>query len=148
MTTMLGVALASLMAWLGAVEMGQASDDASSIVDLEQQLAQAWVKGDRRFIEALLAPDWTVTDPSGRILTRQQVLDETFSSAERKIDTMSVDDVKVRIIGAVAVATGCTRATGAYQGQTASVVLRFTDVFVRRNDQWQIVISQGTMVAP
>lgn len=126
--------------------MGEPSDVASFIVDLEQRLAQAWVTGDRPFIEELLAPEWTVTDPSGRILTRQQVLDETFSSSERQIDSMSVDDVKVRIVGEVAVATGRTRATGSYQGQSASVVLRFTDVFVRRNHQWQIVISQGTMV--
>ena len=148
MTSILGVALTALVAWLGAVEAGQTSDDASAIVDLEQRLAQAWVKGDRRFIEALLAPDWTVTDPSGRTLTKHQVLDETFSSAERRIDTMAVDDVKVRLMGAVAVATGRTRATGSYQGRTASVVLRFTDVFLRRDGQWQIVISQGTMVAP
>ena len=128
--------------------MGGALDETSSIVDLEQRLAQAWVKSDRAFIEALLAPDWTVTDPSGQVLTRQQVLDETFSSSDRKIDSMSVDDVKVRVLGDVAVATGRTRAAGSYQGQSASVVLRFTDVFVRRNGQWQVVISQGTMVAP
>lgn len=121
-------------------------NDASFVVDLEQRLAQAWVNGDRPFIEALLAPDWTVTDPSGRILTRQQVLDETFSSTDRTIDAMAIDEVKVRIMGTVAVATGRTRATGSYQGQTASVVLRFTDVFVRHNDRWQIVVSQGTMV--
>lgn len=61
---------------------------------------------------------------------------------------MSIDDVKVRMLGDVAVATGRTHATGSYQGQSASVVLRFTDIFVRRNDRWQIVISQGTMVTP
>ena len=130
------------------VETDQASDEVSAIVELEQRLARAWVKGDRTFIEALLAPDWTVTDPSGRILTRQQVLDETFSSAERRIDTMLVDEVKVRVMGVVAVATGRTRASGSYQGQTASVALRFTDVFLRRNGQWQAVISQGTTIAP
>jgi ketosteroid isomerase-like protein len=148
MIPILGVALTTLVAWLGAVSTGQASDDVSTIVDLEQRLAQAWVKGDRTFIDALLAPDWTVTDPSGRVLTKQQVLDETFSSAERKIETMAVDDVKVRIIGAVAVATGRTRATGSYQGRSASVELRFTDVFVRQSGEWQIAVSQGTMVAP
>jgi ketosteroid isomerase-like protein len=144
----LGVALTTFVAWLGAVGTGQASDDVSTIVDLEQRLARAWVNGDRPFIDALLAPDWTVTDPSGRILTKQQVLDETFSSADRKIETMAIDEVKVRILGAVAVATGRTRATGSYQGSSASVTLRFTDVFVRQSGHWQIAVSQGTMVAP
>jgi ketosteroid isomerase-like protein len=148
MASILGIATTALVAFFGAAEMGHGSDEAAAIVELEQRLAQAWVKRDRLFIDALLASDWTVTDPSGRILTKQQVLDETFSLADRRIDTMAVDDVKVRVIGAVAIATGRTRATGSYQGQVASVVLRFTDVFLRRDGQWQIVASQGTMVAP
>lgn len=148
MTFILSVAMTALLAWIGATETGQGSDDIAAIVDLEERLAQAWVKRDRPFIDALLASDWTVTDPSGRILSKQQVLTETFSTSERRIDTMVVDDVKVRVIGAVAIATGRTRATGSYQGQVASVVLRFTDVFLRRDGRWQVVTSQGTIVAP
>jgi len=56
-------------------------DPISVILDQEQRLAQAWVNGDRAFIETLLAPDWTVTDPSGRTLTRQQVISESFRPA-------------------------------------------------------------------
>ena len=121
---------------------------ASVIAELEQRLAQAWVSRDRPVIEALLASDWTVTDPSGRVLTRQQVLDETFSSSERRIETMTVDDVRVRVLGDVAIATGLTRATGSYRGQQASVALRFTDIFHVRDGRWQVVASQGTLVAP
>jgi ketosteroid isomerase-like protein len=117
------------------------------IIGLEERLARAWVKGNRRTIEQLLAEEWTVTDPSGRMLTKQQVLDETFASTERQIDSMQIDDVMVRVYGGdVAVATGRTTASGSYQGQSASVVLRFTDVFVRRGNQWRVVASQGTMV--
>jgi len=126
----------------------QDQDMASVISDLEQRLAQAWVSRDRVFIEGLLAPDWTVTDPSGRILTREQVIQETFSSAERQIETMTVDEVKVRVLGPVAIATGRTRATGSYQGQRASVALRFTDVFHFRDGRWQVIASQGTTIAP
>jgi len=120
----------------------------SAIEALEQRLAKAWVQRDRSFIEALLAPDWTVIDPSGRIVTKQQVLDETFSSSDRQIESMTVDDVRVRILGIAAIATGRTRATGRYQGQTVSVALRFTDVFYLVDGQWQVVASQGTFIAP
>lgn len=123
-------------------------DPASVIIDLEQRLASAWVKRDRPFIEAALSAEWTVTDPTGRIVTRQQVLDETFSSDDRKIDSMVIDDVKVRILGTVAVATGRTSATGSYRGQAVSVVLRFTDVLRLRDGRWEFVISHGTMVVP
>jgi ketosteroid isomerase-like protein len=126
----------------------QDQDTASVIADLEERLARAWVDKDRPFIEDLLASDWTVTDPSGRILTKLQVLEETFSSADRRIETMAVDDVRVRVLGRVAVATGRTRATGSYQGRQASVALRFTDVFHFRDGRWQVVASQGTTITP
>lgn len=117
------------------------------ILDLEARLAEAWVARDRAFIESVLAPEWTVTDPSGRVLTRQQVIDETFGSDERRIDTMSVDEIAVRRFGDVAVATGRTRATGSYRGERATVQLRFTDVLHKRGDRWQFVVSHGTLVA-
>ena len=123
-------------------------DQISAIEALEQRLAEAWVRMDRSFIEALLAPDWTLTDPSGQTLTRQQVLDETFSSSDRQIDSMTVDDVRVRILGTTAIATGRTRATGRYQGQAVSVALRFTDVLYLVDGQWRVMASQGTFIAP
>ena len=119
-----------------------------AIVELEERLAQAWVTRDRAFIESVIAPEWTVTDPSGRVLTRQQVLDETFASDERQIDSLTVDEIVVRAFGDVAVATGRTRATGSYRGEQAAVELRFTDVLLKRGDRWQFIVSQGTLVAP
>ena len=120
----------------------------SAILELEQRLAAAWVKGDRTFVDQLLADDWTVIDQAGRVLTKRQVMDEAFASTERRIEAMIVDDVQVRLLNGSAVATGRTRATGSYRGQTATVTLRFTDVFVFLEGRWQIVASQGTTVAP
>jgi Domain of unknown function (DUF4440) len=131
-----------------ALVAGQPAGDTVVILDLEQRLAAAWVKGDRGFIEGLLAADWSVTDGAGRVLTKQQVLDETFATSERRIEMMAVDDVRVRFVGDVAIATGRTRATGSYRGQSGTAVLRFTDVFARRDGRWQIVVSHGSTVAP
>ena len=128
--------------------MTQDSDPTAVLVDLEHRLASAWVKGDRPFIEALLAPEWTVTDPSGKVLSRQQVIDEAFVTSDRSITAMAIDDVRVRVFGDTAVVTGRTRATGIHLGDAVTVVLRFTDVFVRRDAGWQVVASQGTIVTP
>lgn len=149
MATPMMVLLVAASASIGVLAVSmQGPDTESVILELEQRLAQAWVKNDRRFIEGLLVPDWTGTDPSGRVLTRAQVLEETFASAERTIQSMTVDDVRVRVLGAVAIATGRTRATGSYKGQQASVALRFTDVFHLRDGRWQIMASQGTTITP
>jgi len=142
--TTAAVALAVLVA-TGAA---QPADDTATVVDLEHRLAAAWVKGDRAFIDGLLADDWSVTDGAGRVLTKAQVLEESFGSLDRRIETMAIDDVRVRFVGVVAVVTGRTRATGSYRGQSGTVVLRFTDVFARREGRWQIVVSHGSTVAP
>jgi len=142
--TTAAVALAVLV----AVGAAQPADDTATIVDLEHRLAAAWVKGDRTFIEGLLAADWSVTDGAGRVLTRQQVLDETFGSADRRVEAMAIDDVQVRFVAGVAIVTGRTRATGSYRGQSGTAVLRFTDVFTRRDGRWRIVASHGSSVVP
>lgn len=125
----------------------RSSDAESTLRELEQRLAAAWVNGDRAFIDSLLADDWTVTDQTGRVLTKRQVLNETFASSDKRIEAMTVDDVRVRLLDGAAVVTGRTRATGSYRGQKATATLRFTDVFHRREGRWQIVASQGTTVA-
>lgn len=128
-----------------AVEQRQGAE--AEIVALEQRLAEAWVKRDREFIDRLLASDWSVIDQSGRIVTKPQLLDEAFNSADRRIEEMTVDEVTVRVFGDAAVATGRTRATGSSRGQRGTAVLRFTDVLHYRDGRWQIVASQGTTLA-
>jgi len=126
---------------------GQGSRDAETIAAIEQQLAKAWLSRDRAAIDAILAPEWSVTDASGQVLSKEQVMQEVFGSTERRIEAMTIDDVNVRLFGDAAVATGRTRATGSYRGTSVSVVLRFTDVFVRRDNRWQAVASHASAVA-
>jgi ketosteroid isomerase-like protein len=127
---------------------GQGSKDAETIAGIEQQLAKAWLSRDRAAIDAILAPEWSVTDAAGQVLSKEQVMQEAFGSSERRIEAMTIDDVNVRLFGDTAVATGRTRATGSYRGTPASVLLRFTDVFVRRDNRWQAVASHASAVAP
>jgi len=119
----------------------------AALTDLEATLAKAWVEGDREFIERAIADDWSVTDPSGRVLTKAEVMDEAFRTGERHVTSMRIDDVRVRVFDGWAIVTGRTRAAGEYQGETAEVALRFTDVFANRNGEWQAVASHATLIS-
>ena len=114
---------------------------------IEQRLAAAWVGGDREFIDRVLADDWSVTDAAGRVLDKRQVMREAFESKDRQVESLQIDDVRVRTFGGCAVVTGRTRAAGRYRGDAVSVTLRFTDVFVWRGGRWQVVASQATQLA-
>lgn len=128
------------------VASSQPDDVARELTQIEQKLVKAWLGGDRKTVESILAVDWSVIDLTGRVLTRAQVLQE-LGSGERKIESGSVDDLNVRTIGNVAIVTGRSVLAGSYQGTHVSVVQRFTDVFANRDGRWQIVASQGTQVA-
>lgn len=123
------------------------TQESDQLNELQQRLIRAWVEHDRETVNAILADDWTVIDPTGRVLTKAQVLEEGFESGTRKIESGTIDEVKVRLLGEVAVVTGRTIATGSYQGTSVSVKLRFTDVCVKRGDDWQVVSSQATLIA-
>jgi ketosteroid isomerase-like protein len=120
--------------------------DTLELNQIQQRLIKAWVSKDRATINSILADDWVVTDPGGRVLTKAQVMVE-FDSGERQLESGAIDEVKVRLFGDVAVVTGRTAATGSYQGNRVSVKMRFSDVFVKRNGRWYAVASQATLIA-
>jgi ketosteroid isomerase-like protein len=122
------------------------TDPVEEITAIEQRLARAWVQRDRPAIESILREDWTTIDTTGRLLTRTEVLREAFEATDRIIDTMSIDDLNVRILGDTAVVTGRTSASGRYRGKPVHTILRFTDVFSSRDGRWRIVASQGTQI--
>jgi ketosteroid isomerase-like protein len=123
------------------------ADTVKELNQIEQRLARAWEQSDRETIESILASDWTVIDISGRVLTKLELLQESFGSGDRRVDAVTIDEVQVRLLDNVAVVTGRTVAEGAYHGQDMRVVLRFTDAFTKRDGRWQVVSSQGTPVA-
>jgi hypothetical protein len=138
---------ASQIVAAGAASQAPAPEE--ELAQIEQRLMRAWVDGDRALVERTLAFDWTTTDTTGRVLTKDQVMQEVFDSRDRRVEAATIDDVKVRLLGdGTAVVTGRTVAVGSYQGTRATVTLRFTDVFIKRDGRWQAVASQGTLIAP
>jgi len=109
---------------------------ASDLTQIEHRLVKAWIEGDRAAVDSILAADWSVIDLTGNVLTRAQVMQE-LGSGVRRIESGSVDDLNIRTFGDVAIVTGRSVLAGSYQGERASVVQRFTDVFVRRDGRWQ-----------
>ena len=142
-----GLVVMSLMHHSDAfVGEDQTRDVASELTQIEHRLVRAWIDGDRKTVDSILASDWSVIDLTGRVLTKAQVMQE-FGSRDRRIESGSVDDLNVRVFGEITVVTGRSVLTGTYQGKQASVVQRFTDVFARRDGRWQAVASQGTQIA-
>ena len=126
---------------------GQAApaDNVAQFRELEQNLAAAYTEGDRAFVDALLADDWTSTDYRGRIWTKADVL-AMFKGARPPMTRSEIDVDRVRLIGDVAVVTGRSVAEGIVDGRAVTVTQRYTDVYARREGRWRVIASQGTQV--
>jgi ketosteroid isomerase-like protein len=122
------------------------ADPVRQLTDLQQELARAWVAGDRAVIERIIAPEWIVTGPDGQISTRADVLREVFETRTHRIASLTVDEVRVRVFGDAAVVTGRTRGRGEAGNTPYDVEIRFTDTFVRRDGRWQAVASHASLV--
>ena len=128
------------------VAPAQPSPTEKLLVEMQQELARAWVAGDRVFIERVIAQDWTGTGPTGVVTTRAQLLAPTFEQRIQRIDRVEIDNVQVRVFGDSAVVTGRTHSVGSINGVAYDVRLRFTDIFVKRSGQWQVVASHGSLL--
>jgi ketosteroid isomerase-like protein len=128
----------------------------SEIRELEAQLSQAVVTGDRAFFERVLAEDFTHTSHSGKFKTRAEWMAENkFENQQGKpqagktiYDAFEVDDLAVRIYGETAVVTGRSTPKGRNaKGEPIRGRYRFLRVWVKRSGSWQVVAFEGTRIA-
>jgi ketosteroid isomerase-like protein len=122
-----------------------ATNTTDVLTQIEYQLAAAFVAADSSVHAEILSEEWSVIDPSGRIITKAEVLKESFTG-DPVITECKIDQIKVRDYGDWAIVTGRTSVTGTSGGDIFEVTLRFTDVFSRESGEWQCVASQGTML--
>ena len=114
--------------------------------EIERSLAAYWVAGDSSFHAKVLSEDWSVIDPTGREISKAEVLATSFSGMPEPV-RCQIDDIKVRDFGEWAVVTGRNRGAVRHDGNEMEFTLRFTDVFDRGPGEWRCVASQGTFTS-
>lgn len=112
---------------------------------MEQDWVDALLKGDATFHESILADDYVGVGPDGRIVGKSQSVDEVRSGAF-KTESMTINEVKVRPFGDVAVVTYGQSEKSQLQGKDTSGRSLWTDIFVKRNGKWQIAANHGSRV--
>src|SRR2546429_3079939 len=101
------------------------------LTKLEQDRAQATVKGDTAFLDQNTTDDYTFISPRGALRTKAQILAD-FKSGEIKLQAYDLDDLKARVYGDTAVVTGRSTQKGQAYGPDAAGQYRFTPVYVEQ----------------
>jgi hypothetical protein len=118
-----------------------AQSDSAKLVQLNRGYVDAFMHGDAAWYDAHLAPEFECLCPDGSVVNRQDFL----AAAQRPMTnrSFSLDSVRVRLLGDVAVITAVTpfvRADG-----TAGTN-RYTDIWVRRRGTWMTLQAQITPI--
>ena len=110
----------------------QTANVEQTLLQLERDWEQANVKNDTAALERILAPEFVSTDSDGRLTTRAEGFARR-KSGEVKFTAFTQDDYKMQVIGDTAIVTGRSTIKGIRDGKDLSGQERWTDVFVRRN---------------
>lgn len=103
-----------------------------TVLKLTQEWLDAEDRVDRAVLNRIIADDFLGTGPRGTTVSKTDVIPREGPDAHGL--AISGQDVKVRVFGDTAIATG--RGVPKAQGRPE---LRFTVVFVKRADRWQMV---------
>lgn len=126
-----------------AAQQGRAE---AELIRLEQDYARALVAKDMKFLRDFYAPDWRGGNWLG-FFTKSTLL-KRLQDRRYVIKSMKVRDLRVRVLGDVAIVQGVDEEVTSMSGRDTSGIWSFTDVFARRGGRWVAIASQTTRIDP
>src|SRR5436190_16465785 len=109
----------------------QRSSVEETIRKLDNERIQAQIHADATALDRIYAVDFIGVGPSGTVRTKPQVISD-FTSGDLKFQSITTDEVQVRVYGDTAVETGLSTMIGQDKGKTVPRDTRFTRVWVKQ----------------
>ena len=112
------------------------SDTRTEIALLEERLRLAELGPDPKFFEEVLA-DQVVLVQDGQTFSKARVVQAHQPGAGPKFTRVEMRDLSIIDYGVAAVVT----CRGIYEGTGTNVTLKFTRVWLKTHDRWQIIAA-------
>jgi ketosteroid isomerase-like protein len=113
--------------------------DLDALTALNRDYIHSVQHGDVRRFDEILAADFLCSNPDGSLVDKNQFLEQTARPVT--ISGLSVHEVRVRILGDIAIIHARTSYTTADGEQRNG---RYTDVWARRDRKWLAVSAHVT----
>ena len=127
-------------------------DPSSPLSDPEKTLRatndaynKALIDGDVVALEKIFADEFVYTSTGGEVVDRAAQL-EQFRANTLDIVSGTGSDEKVQIHGKTGIVVGRFDAKGTFAGKSFDSTERYTSVWIVRDDRWQLLAEQGTLV--
>jgi ketosteroid isomerase-like protein len=110
------------------------------IRQLDHERIQAQIGANAVALNRIYADDFIGIGPSGTVRTKPQVISD-FTSGELKFQSITTDDVRIRVYGNTAVETGRSTMIGQDKGKAVPRDNRFTRVWIKDGGRWRLVAN-------
>jgi ketosteroid isomerase-like protein len=123
-------------------------DVVEEIKKVDRDRIQAQVNADAVALDRIYADDFIGIGPSGTLRTKKEVLAD-FASGSLKFQSITTDDVRIRVYGDAAVETGLSTMKGQDAEKVVPEVNRFTRVWIKQGGRWRLVANHySNLVKP
>src|SRR5438105_7104618 len=112
---------------------------------VDNERIQAQIHADAAALDRIYADDFIGVGPSGTVRTKPQVISD-FTSGNLKFQSITTDDVQVRVYGDTAVETGRSTMNGQDKGKAVPRDNRFTRVWVKQQGRWRLVANHYSLL--
>lgn len=129
-----------------AASVSTASASEQAVADAERQRFAAQVSKDYAALDKLLADDLVYTHSSGNTDGKASYI-QSIRDGKSKYDAIDSSEMKVRVYGNTAIINGVCLIKAMNNGETINTRLRYTDVYVKKGSQWQLVTWQSVKLA-
>ena len=117
------------------------------IRQLEKDRFAAMIKVDEAAMNRLIGDDVAYVHSTAMLQNKKEFIEMLKAGTVHYISLVPSDpDVKVRIIGNVAVVNGLAAVHVVDTGLDKTMQIRYTDVHVNRNGAWQLISWQSTVL--
>src|SRR6266705_3630877 len=118
-------------------------DAEKEILEVESKFGEAMIQNDAEAIGRILSDDWIIIDPDGGVVDKSRFLD-VIKSGALKHEAMDSEDIRVRTYPNTAPVTAVPHTRTKYLGKEFTTHERSTDVFVKKDERWQCVLTHLT----
>jgi len=118
-------------------------DSEKEILEVERKFGEAMIQNDAEAIGRILSDDWIIIDPDGGVIDKSRFLD-VIKSGALKHEAMDSEDIRVRTYPNTTTVTAVTHTRTKYLGKEFTTHERATDVFVKKDERWQCVLTHLT----
>jgi ketosteroid isomerase-like protein len=139
---MTGLALAGLT---GSMSVAAQTTEASrqEITNTEDAWRKARIAGDTEFLDRFYASEGRIQGMDGKVQSRAADI-ALFASGMIKPKFIDHGALDITTYENTAVVTGVDHLGGTAFGHYGEMYLRFTDVLVKRDGRWQLIVQQAT----